>query len=985
MRGAEPLSWNIDVRLLGPLEVDVGGARVRFDGLKQRRLFVALVLGAPRPVSADVLAEILWGEAYSVGGPQALQKHVSRLRQRLGHESPLHHRAPGYALEIDPLAIDARRFEGLLERARVALGRHDPECAAADLNEALTLWRGDVLAEHRFDNFAHREIARLEELRLEAIEERLAADLARGRDADLVGELQTLVGEHPLRERLRAHLMVALYRTGRQAEALETMRTGRDRMVRELGLEPGPELRKLEHMILTQDPDLSAERPRSLLSVRLPTPATETIGRSDELKDVCELLVRPGVRLVTLVGPGGVGKTRLAMEAARALADRFPGGAVRVDLDGVDEVDVLVPEAATALGFVATRPAEFGEQLARATGGSAVLLVLDGFERFIEDAGQVSPLLAEAANLNVLVTSRAPLRITAEHVYRVDPLTAIDAATLLSARVRAAHANWQFDEDTAILDAICARLDGLPLAIELAADRARLLPPRALLERLEHRLELLTGGPRDLPARQRSLRATLEWSWESLGPRERRLLGRLTLFEGGASLEAAAAVFDAAPGGVEAVVGSLVDNSSLLRSDSGRDADPRFRMLDTVREFAYERAIEGDDLDAIALRHARFFLDYCEHAAEQAARSDRRHWLDRLAQERGNIRVAFERLLRAGAVDEALRLAIAFARALPWDAHAYEVRGLLSLALAAETPVSLARRASAMYWDGRLALSQGRYADAEWRLAVALQAARDAGQPAVESAALVALGRRAVLVAAPDAASICDAAVAAASQTSDPILLADALLAQAGACERAEEWERAGVLAAEARALFREAGDPYGAATALAEQGWYDMVHGRFDASERHLAEALELRRRQGDDRRLVEPLIDHAWLLLARNRHDEAADAFMECLSLARHVDDQFNLGEALAGLSTHDALQGQWDDAARLAGASDAVHQRIEAPPWQTVTAMQERALAPARAALGDDRYAVLLGQGRQRSAEDAVALRNSEPADSTAGCSP
>ena len=184
------------------------------------------------------------------------------------------------------------------------------------------------------------------------------------------------------------------------------------------------------------------------------------------------------------------------------------------------------------------------------------------------------------------------------------------------------------------------------------------------------------------------------------------------------------------------------------------------------------------------------------------------------------------------------------------------------------------------------------------------------------------------------------------------------------------------MLAAQARALYREAGDPYGAATALAEQGWYDMVHGRFDASEQHLEEALELRRRQGDDRRLVEPLIDHAWLLLARNRHDEAADAFMECLSLARHVDDQFNLGEALAGLSTHDALQGRWDDAARLAGASDAVHQRIEAPPWQTVTAMQERALASARAALGDDRYAVLVGQGRRLSAEDSVALRNSEP---------
>ena len=721
LRGAEPLSWNIDVRLLGPLEVDVGGARVRFDGLKQRRLFVALVLGAPRPVSADVLAEILWGEAYSAGGPQALQKHVSRLRQRLGQESPLHHRAPGYALEIDPLAIDARRFEGLLERARAALGRNDPECAAADLNEALTLWRGDVLAEHRFDNFAHREVARLEELRLEAIEERLAADLARGRDADLVGELQSLVGEHPLRERLRAHLMVALYRTGRQAEALETMRTGRDRMVGELGLEPGPELRKLEHMILAQDPDLSAERPRSLLSVRLPTPATETVGRSGDLKDVCELLIRPGVRLVTLVGPGGVGKTRLAMEAARAVAERFPGGAVRVDLDGVDEVDVLVPEAATALGFVANRPTEFGEQLARATGGSAVLLVLDGFERFIEDAGQVSPLLAEVANLTVLVTSRAPLRITAEHVYRVHPLTVIDAATLAlrpgeggrpcELAARRGHRDPRRDLRSSRRPAAGDRAGRRPRPAATAAGAARTArtPTRAA-----HRWATRPTGPPALAAGDTGVVVGVA------RPPERRLLGRLTLFEGGASLEAAAAVFNGAPGGgVEAVVGSLVDNSSLLRTDSGRDADPRFRMLDTVREFAYERAIESDDLDAIGLRHARFFLDYCEHAAEQAARSDRRHWLDRLAQERGNIRVAFERLLRAGAVDEALRLAIAFARALPWDAHAYEVRGLISLALAAETPVSLARRASAMYWDGRLALSQGRYADAEWRLAVA--------------------------------------------------------------------------------------------------------------------------------------------------------------------------------------------------------------------------------------------------------------------------
>jgi predicted ATPase/DNA-binding SARP family transcriptional activator len=958
----------INVRLLGPLEVDVGGAPVRFDGPKQRSLFVALVLGAPKTVSADVLVEILWGGAPPAGAPAALQKHISRLRQRLGDESAVQHRAPGYALDIDPLAIDARRFEALLERARVSLAANDHERAVADLGAALSLWRGDALAEHRFDDFAQQEIARLHELRLEAVEERVAAELAGGRAADLVGELGALVAAHPLRERLRAHLMIALYRTGRQADALETMRRGRDLMVDQLGIEPGPELRKLEHMILAHDPDLLVERP--VLAARLPAPANATIGRSIDLYQVCELLVRPEVRLVTLVGPGGVGKTRLAMEAGRSVAERFPGGAVHVDLDGVEDAGVLVPEAATALGVVATSAPQLADQLGRVTRGAPALLVLDGFERFIEDAEQVGQLLAEVANLTVLATSRAPLRITSENLYWVHPLTGPDAAALLGARVRAARANWELEDESDVIAAICARLDGLPLAIELAADRARLLTPRALLERLEHRLELLTGGPRDLPARQRSLRATLEWSWEALGEPEQILLGRLTLFEGGASLDAAAAVSNGAS--VEAVVGSLVDSCSLLRSDSGRDAEPRFRMLDTVREFAAERAAEHEDLDELGLRHARYFLAYSEHAADEAARTDRREWLDRLAQERGNIRVAFERLLRSGAVDEALRLAVAFARALPWDAHAHEVRGWLAQSLAAETPLTPARRASALYWDGMLALSQGRYVDAEGRLQAAVDAAREAGDAGVEAAALGAMGRRAVLIDDPASIRICDEAVAAAKRAGQPILVADALLAQAGAWERADDWERASVLVGEALERYREVGDPYGAATALAEQGWYDMVHGRLDAAEKCLQEALDLRRRHGDDRRLVEPLIDHAWLMLVRERHEDAARGFLDCVRLALHVDDQFNLGEALAGLSSHAAVGGRWQDAARLAGASAAVHERIGAPPWQTVTAMHGRALAPAREALGEDAFAALVGEGRVMRAADAVALR-------------
>ena len=973
------VSWEIDVRLLGPLEVEVAGEPVRFDGAKQRTLFVVLALHAPEPVSADVLAEALWGDDQPSGSVQALQKQISRLRRRLGEAAPLQHRTSGYVLELEPQAIDSHRFEELLKHARLALGRDEPAQAAADLRQALALWRGEPLAEHRYDEFARQEIARLLELRAEAIEERLAAELAEGREADVVGELRALVAEHPLRERLRAQLMIALYRTGRQAEALETMRAARDLLVDQLGIEPGPELRRLERMILAHDPELIAAHPEPAPPARLPAAANETIGRDREVAEIGEHLLRPAVRLVTLVGPGGVGKTRVAMEAGRAVAPRFPGGAVHVDLDGVDDAGVLVPEAAAALGVVAATAAELGEQLNRATRGAPTLLVLDGFDRFLDDAGQVGALLASVPNLTVLATGRAPLRITAEHVYRVQPLAAPNAAALFIERARAASPAWDVIEpDHELVGAIVSRLDGLPLAIELAADRARVLPPSALLERLEDRLELLTGGPRDLPARQRSLRATLDWSWEALEPPERLLLGRLTLFEGGASLEAARAVYDGEPGGsLEAVVASLVDKSSLLRVDSGRDAQARFRMLDTVREFAVERAAEQEELGGLERRHADYFLVFCENAAAQAARTDRREWLDRLAEERGNIRLAFERLMRAGAVDEALRIAIAFARALPWDAHANEVRGWLAQGLGAALPASAPRRAEALYWDGRLALSQGRFSYAEARLDIAAAAAREAGRPDVAAAALAAQGRRAVLVAAPDAAALCDRAVTAARDVAEPILVADALLVQAGACERSQEWERAATLAGEALVLYRAAGDPYGASTALAEQGWYDMVHGRLDSADRLLSEALELRRRHGDDRRLVEPLIDHAWLLLVRGNPDEAERGFEDCLRLARQVDDQFNVGEALAGLSTLAALEARPAEAAILAGASAAIHQRIGAPPWESVTAMQEEALARARESLGAEGFAAGFREGCALSAEDALARTSSRAA--------
>jgi tetratricopeptide (TPR) repeat protein len=274
-----------------------------------------------------------------------------------------------------------------------------------------------------------------------------------------------------------------------------------------------------------------------------------------------------------------------------------------------------------------------------------------------------------------------------------------------------------------------------------------------------------------------------------------------------------------------------------------------------------------------------------------------------------------------------------------------------------------------------LALSQGLFGDAEAQLQAAMAAAREAPDPTIEVAALTALGRRAVLVAAPDAATLCEAAQSAAHRVGDPILVADALLTFAGACERAQEWERAGALAGEALEIYRAVGDPYGAAWALAEQGWYDLVHGRVGDAEQRLGEALDLRRQHGDDRRLVEPLIDYAWLLLAIHHNEAARRGFLDCLALARHVGDQFIIGEALAGLSTQAALDGRWADAARLAGASAELHDQIGAPPWESVTAIQNRALAAAKDALGS-LYATHFDVGRQLSPERAAARLHNEP---------
>ena len=413
---------------------------------------------------------------------------------------------------------------------------------------------------------------------------------------------------------------------------------------------------------------------------------------------------------------------------------------------------------------------------------------------------------------------------------------------------------------------------------------------------------------------------------------------------------------------------SLFAKTSLLRSDA-LDQEPRLTMLDTVREFAAEHAAGHPELAAAELRHARYFVGYCERLATEAARAHRRDSLERLAAERGNLRLAFERLRHAGQVAEALRVAVAFAQALPWDAHAHEVRGWLMGGLDALPEHARGLRARALYWDGRLAISQGRFAEAEPRLRAALGAAGEAGEADIEAAVLIALARWATLVASPEGRELSDAAVAAARASGDWSLIAGALLTMAGTCERASAWDRAARLATEALELYRELGDPYGVATALAELGWYDLIRGTGERAEACFDEAFELRRRHGDDRRLVEPLIDAAWLALVQGHQRTARARFLDCLELARKVDDRFLVGEALAGLSAVAGTESRWSDCAQLAGASALVHEQIGAPPWESVVMLQERATSAAREALGPATYDQFAQRGRSLRVDDVV----------------
>ena len=885
-----------------------------------RAVLGLLALRPGSPVRVDEIIDGLWGDAPPESARNIVQVYVSSLRKMLGRDV-ISSGPGGYGLDA-AVRVDAAEFEHALRAGSRPAG--DPAVVADALRRALGLWRGEPLADVAAP-FAETQRTRLAELRLSAVEARADAGLACGRYEELVAELEGWTARHPLRERLWAQLITALDRVGRQADALAAYQRVRALLRDELGADPGDQLQRAHQDVLARPRTTAARLPPGVV---VPAPHSALVGRKTEVSGILAMLARPGVRLVTVLGPGGVGKTRLVMDVARVEAEArrlYSDGVAWVPLASLTEVATLPATLAHALGIGEEPGRDAGESLLAGLRPRRMLLVLDNLEHLLPGAASLlAQLLDACGGLTLMVTSRVATRVAGEHRFMLDPLPVrgrdrsamgSDAMVLLVERAEAMCPGWASSERGLRCAAeLAVDLDGLALALELAAARASLLGPCALRERLRGKLAGLDAATADAAARHRSLHAAITWSYELLPAQAREVLYQLSVFRGTIALDAAASVTQLDEDQLLEQLATLVD-ASLLRSL--HDDPPSFRLLETIRAFAAERlAHDADETEAQA-RHAKFFHALGESAAPHLWDPQQQAWFDRLEREHDNLRTALQFWLGHGEPESALRLARFLAPF--WEAHGHLEEGLgrLYQVLAAAPVADPATRGWAIFYASRMTIQRGEAEKTAMLLQDSLRLFRQGADMRGEIFALSHLGlataRRGKTSAGFDLGA---QSVERARALGDPWYLAMALnnygysrVMSGNADEMSDE------LLAESLRLRRSLDEKRGVGFTLSSIAELQLLRGDLAAATTTVNEMLILSATLTHAELTCITLNLHGFLHLARGNPALAQERFRESLQRSYPMGFQLLISEALLGLAEAAALQENFTRALRFA----------------------------------------------------------------------
>jgi predicted ATPase/class 3 adenylate cyclase len=762
--------------------------------------------------------------------------------------------------------------------------------------------------------------------------------------------------------------------------------------LRDLGERGLKDLARLERIFQLVAPDLPTEFPplRTLEAYpnNLPLQATPLIGRQREVEAICERLLSPETRLLTLVGPGGTGKTRVGVQVGAEVVENFEDGVFFVALAAITDPQLVAPTIGRVLGLsegAGQSPEELLEDHLR---HRHILLLLDNLEQVLGSAGVVERLLSVAANLKILATSRIPLKLYGEQEFPVGPLSlpapdslpslkeleGYEAIKLFVERAKAIKPDFSLtQENGAAVAQICARLDGLPLAIELAAARIKLLPPPVLLDKLGNRLKLLTSGARNLPERQRTLRNAIEWSYELLEEGEKVLFGRLGVFSGGATLEAVEAVCDARadlPTDVLEGVSSLLDKSLLRQEERG--GEPRFVMLGTIREYALERLEQSGEAEAVASAHAEYYLALAEVAEPMLWGAEDAAWLDRLGQEHDNMRAALSWSIEHGEAELALKLGGALRWFWYMEGYYGEGRSWLEAVLAKDGRASAQARARVLEGVGWLASQQGDVDRAEAAAEEGLKLSAEAGLGEVVAADFQdVLGDAARHRGDYErAAKMFETSLALHRTAGDSRGVAWSLGSLANVSGDRGNYERAKELYEEGLVLSRELGGARPLGEYLISLGYEYLLEGDHERATALNEEAAQLYQKRGRRGGLQYAFDNLGWAALARGDHKRAKALHEENIVLCRELGDRLIASESMDGLACVAGTTGEVERAARLFGAAQAQREAVGYLHAPREYALREPYLAAARSSIGEAAWAEAWEEGHSMAFEDAIA---------------